>query len=255
MWVNKNLCLQTNLKHRLELEQPLRERTQAALPVNSSSFSWGLSSSLKGPGFDAGGDSERWDAWVCWFRHLHMHHPVWASQTGLSGEFPFRTTSIPEIGIPIIQRLACQNENGSCPNYLLDGSSRSRSQSLWLEIIEWKSLMSRWYCLIGRHCWTLYLFNVWPFVGQVFTAIAGPRYEGLQKKEPFPWTRGKHNLVYNIVTHQKKENGYWQVGLSSYMKLIVVYGCTIDSWLQRIIIKSTRRYFYLFIYFLSFCLF
>ena len=35
----QNLCLKTNLKHRLELRQPIRERTQAVLHVGSCSFS------------------------------------------------------------------------------------------------------------------------------------------------------------------------------------------------------------------------
>lgn len=35
----QNLCLKTNLKHRLELRQPIRGRTQAGLDVNSCPFS------------------------------------------------------------------------------------------------------------------------------------------------------------------------------------------------------------------------
>ena len=61
----QNLCLKTNLKHRLELRQPIKERTQAGWRV-----SWGLRDSPQWLVFDTSEDSRWWYCQVCWLKIL-----------------------------------------------------------------------------------------------------------------------------------------------------------------------------------------
>lgn len=82
----QNLCLKTNLKHRLELRQPIRERTQAGWRVSCCSSSWGLRDSPQQLVFDTSEDSGWWYGQVCWLKRLGVLHLVWTSQAGLGGE-------------------------------------------------------------------------------------------------------------------------------------------------------------------------
>lgn len=70
----QNLCLKTNLKHRLELRQPIRGRTQAGLDVNSVPLAESCGALLRGwylmrVRILEGGV-------VCRFRDLHRHQLV-----------------------------------------------------------------------------------------------------------------------------------------------------------------------------------
>lgn len=70
----QNLCLKTNLKHRLELRQPIRGRMQAGLDVNSVLLAESCGALLRGwylmPVRILEGGV------VCRFRDLHMHQLV-----------------------------------------------------------------------------------------------------------------------------------------------------------------------------------
>ena len=66
----QSLCLKTNLKHRLELRQPIRERTQAGWRVRCCSSSWGLRDSPQQLVFDTSEDSGWWYGQVCWLKRL-----------------------------------------------------------------------------------------------------------------------------------------------------------------------------------------